>query len=190
MRHRLLALLSGGTAGTVAKSLRGMIATHGLDAKAATPVIKCANYLVKNTRLLHYDRALADGLPIATGVIEGACRYLVKDRMGRTGARWSLNSMAAEIWKLCDGTRSGEELAGALAGASGRSLRAVRAEITAFCDALASAGLLLAAPGVGMPLSVAARVSGSLNVAPSFRPLGLASGPRRRPGPRGNSGPG
>ena len=37
-----------------------------------------------------YDRALAAGLPIATGVIEGACRYLVKDRMERTGARWSL----------------------------------------------------------------------------------------------------
>jgi hypothetical protein len=29
-------------------------------------------------------------LPIATGVIEGVCRYLVQDRMGRTGARWSL----------------------------------------------------------------------------------------------------
>jgi hypothetical protein len=39
--------------------------------------------------LLQCDRALADGLPIATGVIEGACRYLVRDRMGRTGARWS-----------------------------------------------------------------------------------------------------
>jgi len=38
---------------------------------------------------LHHDRALAEGLPIATGVIEGACRYLVQDRMGRTGARWS-----------------------------------------------------------------------------------------------------
>ncbi len=38
---------------------------------------------------LHYDRVLADGLPIATGVIEGACRHLVEDRMGRTGARWS-----------------------------------------------------------------------------------------------------
>ncbi len=53
-------------------------------------MLKCASYLVKNTQWLHYDRALADGLPIATGVIEGACRHLVQDRMGRTGARWSL----------------------------------------------------------------------------------------------------
>ena len=39
---------------------------------------------------MHYADALRDGLPIATGVIEGACRYLVKDRMDRTGACWSL----------------------------------------------------------------------------------------------------
>jgi hypothetical protein len=90
VEDRLLALLTGRSAGEIAKSLRGMIMRHGLDAKAARPVLKCANYLVKNARWLHYDRALADGLPIATGVIEGACRHLVQDRMGRTGARWSL----------------------------------------------------------------------------------------------------
>ena len=39
---------------------------------------------------LHYDRYLAAGYPIATGVIEGACRYLVRDRMALTGARWRL----------------------------------------------------------------------------------------------------
>ena len=36
------------------------------------------------TRLMNYADALRDGLPIATGVIEGACRYVVKDRMDRT----------------------------------------------------------------------------------------------------------
>jgi len=86
---RLLALLNGRNGGEIAKSLRAMIETHALDAAAAKPVERAAEYLVNNTRLLHYDRALADGLPIATGVIEGACRYLVQDRMGRTGAVWS-----------------------------------------------------------------------------------------------------
>jgi hypothetical protein len=95
VEDRLLALLNGRAAGEVAKSLRGMIARHGLDAGAAKPVVKCANYLVRNARWLHYDRALADGLPIATGVIEGACRHLVQDRMGRTGARWSLSGAEA-----------------------------------------------------------------------------------------------
>jgi len=75
--------------------LRDLRVSQGLDQNAATPVEKAAGYLVKHTRLLHYDRALADGLPIATGVIEGACRYLVQDRMGRTGARWSLTGAEA-----------------------------------------------------------------------------------------------
>ena len=43
-----------------------------------------------NAPYLHYDRYLAAGYPIATGVIEGACRYLVRDRMDLTGARWRL----------------------------------------------------------------------------------------------------
>lgn len=90
VEDRLLALLNGRSAGEIARSLRGMIERHGLDATAAKPVKKCANYLTKNARWLHYDRALAEGLPIATGVIEGACRHLVQDRMGRTGACWSL----------------------------------------------------------------------------------------------------
>ena len=90
VEDRLLALLHGRSGGEIAKSLRLMIKSRGLDDVAAKPVSKAANYLVSNTQLLHYDRALADGIPIATGVIEGACRYLVQDRMGRTGARWSL----------------------------------------------------------------------------------------------------
>lgn len=86
---RLLALLNGRSGGEIAKSLRAMIKTRGLDEKAAKPVLAAAKYLTNNTRLMHYDRALAEGLPISTGVIEGACRYLVQDRMGRTGAVWS-----------------------------------------------------------------------------------------------------
>jgi hypothetical protein len=97
VEDRLLALLSGRPAGEIAKSLRSMIVRHDLDAKVAKPVATCASYLVKNARWLHYDRALADGLPIATGVIEGACRYLVQDRMGRTGARWSLAGAEAVL---------------------------------------------------------------------------------------------
>ena len=61
----------------------------GLDLNAAKPIVRAAEYVVNNTRLMHYDCALSEGLPIATGVIEGACRYLVQDRMGRTGAVWS-----------------------------------------------------------------------------------------------------
>lgn len=97
VEHQLQRLLQGRSGGEIAKSLRLMAKTHELDAETAKPVRKAAGYLVKNTKWLHYDRALADGLPIATGVIEGACRYLVQDRMGRTGARWSLAGAEAVL---------------------------------------------------------------------------------------------
>ena len=46
---------------------------------------------------LQYDLYLEEGFPIATGVIEGACRHLVKDRMALTGARWRLKSAEAVL---------------------------------------------------------------------------------------------
>jgi len=55
-------------------------------------------YLTAKTPYLDYPRALAAGWPIATGVIEGACRHLVQDRMGITGARWSLEGAQAMLW--------------------------------------------------------------------------------------------
>ena len=44
---------------------------------------------------LRYDQALAAGWPIATGVIEGACRHLIGDRLDITGARWGLDGAEA-----------------------------------------------------------------------------------------------
>ncbi len=55
----------------------------------------CATYLTNKSRYLDYPTALAKGWPIATGVIEGACRHLVKDRMDLTGARWGLSGAEA-----------------------------------------------------------------------------------------------
>ena len=66
-----------------------MIREHSkwlLSPDARKPVDTCADYLRKYAPYLHYDRYLAAGYPIATGVIEGACRYLVRDRMELTGA--------------------------------------------------------------------------------------------------------
>ncbi len=97
VENRLLALLTGHSAAQMGTSLRGMIERHALDTNVARPVEKCIKYLARNATWLHYDRALAEGLPIATGVIEGACRYLVQDRMGRTGARWSLAGAEAVL---------------------------------------------------------------------------------------------
>jgi hypothetical protein len=97
---RLLALLTGRTGGEVAKTIRWWAARDKNPTPAAQLAIKVTcRYLANRarTRLMHYQEALRDGLPIATGVIEGTCRYLVKDRMDRTGARWSLNGAEAVL---------------------------------------------------------------------------------------------
>lgn len=97
---RLLALLTGRTGGDVAKTIRWWQARDKkLDDSAHAAIDKACEYLADRTRtrLLRYQDALRDGLPIATGVIEGACRYVVKDRMDRTGARWSLTGAEAVL---------------------------------------------------------------------------------------------
>jgi hypothetical protein len=59
---------------------------------------KTLHYLQAKQPYLDYPTALASGWPIATGVIEGACRHLVQDRMGITGARWGLQGAQAILW--------------------------------------------------------------------------------------------
>ena len=56
------------------------------------------SYLGNKQPFMDYPAALANGWPIATGVIEGACRHLVQDRMGITGARWGLEGAQAMLW--------------------------------------------------------------------------------------------
>ena len=58
---------------------------------------EAANYLIHKAPYLDYPTALQHGWPIATGMIEGACRHIVKDRMDITGARWGLNGAEAVL---------------------------------------------------------------------------------------------
>jgi hypothetical protein len=60
---------------------------------------ECARYLRNKAAYLDYASALTKGWPIATGIVEGACRHIVKDRMDITGARWGLEGAEA-ILKL------------------------------------------------------------------------------------------
>jgi hypothetical protein len=92
-RGRLLEILRG-KASLVAAGMRRSATLRKMTAAERKPVDDCADYLLHYSPYLQYDQALAAGVPIATGVIEGACRHLVEDRMNLTGARWSL--MGAE----------------------------------------------------------------------------------------------
>ena len=70
-----------GKARSVASSMRRAATVAGLSPEARKPVDTCAGYLRKYGPYLQYDRYLAAGYPIATGVVEGACRHLARDRM-------------------------------------------------------------------------------------------------------------
>ena len=86
-----------GNAGQVAGGMRRKATKLHLSKKKRENVDKCADYLLKYKDYLRYDEYLAAGLPIASGVIEGACRYLVKDRMEITGACWGLEHAEAVL---------------------------------------------------------------------------------------------
>jgi hypothetical protein len=57
----------------------------------------CVRYLTGKREYLHYDQALEAGWPIATGIIEGACRHIIADRPDIGGARWGLDGAEAVL---------------------------------------------------------------------------------------------
>ena len=76
--------------------------TAETDAAALTPGQRtsadaCVRYLTGKNEYLRYDQALEAGWPIATGVIEGACRHIVADRLSIGGARWGLDGAEAVL---------------------------------------------------------------------------------------------
>jgi hypothetical protein len=81
---------------SVAAKTRANPRTRHLD---LTDMDKAVTYLENNHQHMRYDKALAAGWPIATGMIEGACRFVIADRFGITGARWSPDG-AEDILKL------------------------------------------------------------------------------------------
>jgi hypothetical protein len=88
-RERLLRILRGEVHGVI-RGLRRLGTTNNLAGKAKKDLHRICGYLENNADRMHYDECLRRGYPIASGVIEGACRHLVKDRMERSGMRWTL----------------------------------------------------------------------------------------------------
>jgi len=86
-----------GKAGIVAGAIRRKATALRLDASQRKKADECARYLKNKAPYLDYPTALARGWPIATGVIEGAVRHIVRDRFDITGARWSLDGAEAML---------------------------------------------------------------------------------------------
>jgi hypothetical protein len=96
VRERLLRVLQGQVA-SVVQGLRVMGGRRRLPAAKRKTLRQVCNYLEKNQDRMRYDEYLAAGYPIASGVIEGACRHLVKDRMERAGMHWTIPGAQAML---------------------------------------------------------------------------------------------
>jgi hypothetical protein len=96
VRERVLEILRGKSS-AVAGGIRRSATLRGLSTRRRAAADRCADYLITYGKYLRYDRYLAAGYPIASGVIEGACRHLVQDRMDITGARWGLADAEAVL---------------------------------------------------------------------------------------------
>lgn len=96
VHDRALAVLEG-KARDVAAGIRRRATAAGLANQKRKKADEAARYLINKAPYLDYPTALANGWPVATGVIEGACRHLVKDRMDITGARWSVAGAEAVL---------------------------------------------------------------------------------------------
>jgi hypothetical protein len=96
MRKQTLRVLQGKVS-QVVKGMRQSATKRGLSGQKKETVEKVAKYLRRNRKYMKYDEYLRQGLPIASGCVEGACKNLIKDRMERSGMRWSLAGAEAMI---------------------------------------------------------------------------------------------
>jgi hypothetical protein len=95
---RTLQILSG-EVGQVVKGIRQSITKRGLSGAKRKTLEAVADYLYRNRTRMRYHEYLANGWPIASGPVEGACKNLIKDRMERSGIRWT-KQMAEAIVQL------------------------------------------------------------------------------------------
>ena len=93
---RVLRILRGEVR-SVVSGLRQMGTKRKFRGKKRAKLATICDYLQNNAPRMRYDVYLAAGYPIASGVIEGACRHFVKDRMERSGMRWTIESAQAML---------------------------------------------------------------------------------------------
>lgn len=96
VNERFIAILEGKSS-LVAAGIRRSATNQKLSKANREAVDTCAEYLLNKGPYLKYHEYLEKGYPIASGVIEGACRHLIKDRMDITGARWRMKSAEAVL---------------------------------------------------------------------------------------------
>jgi hypothetical protein len=94
--HRLRMLLEG-KVGYVIGGFRRLAADQNLRGEKLKTVNAAITYYENKRQHMHYDEYHAEGYPIGSGIAEGACRHLVKDRMEGTGMRWTVPGAQAML---------------------------------------------------------------------------------------------
>lgn len=94
MQQQTLRLLSGQAADLI-QDFRHRAQLASPASLVHKQLLTTAAYFERNLPYMDYPTYLARGWPIASGVIEGACRHLVKDRCELSGMRWSLTGAEA-----------------------------------------------------------------------------------------------
>lgn len=96
VRSRVLRVLKGEVR-SVVRGLRQMATRSGLTGRKRKQLERICQYFENHRSRMRYDQYLAAGYPIATGVIEGACRHVVKDRLERAGMQWVFEGAQAML---------------------------------------------------------------------------------------------
>jgi len=95
--YELLKAIMEGKVEAVIKKLEEEVKNKELCKSKSDAISKVIKYLENHKQMMYYDQYLAKGYPIGTGVVESACRLLVKDRMEGSGMRWSLDGAEAML---------------------------------------------------------------------------------------------
>jgi hypothetical protein len=95
--ERYLRMLLEGKVDSVIRSFQHLLVTRKLKGETRKRLMATITYYQNNRQHMRYNEYLAAGYPIGSGVAEGACRHLVKDRMEGAGMRWSLPGAQAML---------------------------------------------------------------------------------------------
>jgi len=98
---KYIGYLLNGNVKKAIRSFRYLATSRKITGKKLDQIKTSCNYLENNADRMHYNEYLVAGYPIGSGVIEGACRHVIVDRMERSGMRWIMIGAKAMLGLRC-----------------------------------------------------------------------------------------
>ncbi len=98
---KYMGFLLNGQVKKVIRSVRYLATHRKITGKRLDQIKTSSGYLENNAHRMHYNEYLAAGYPIGSGIIEGACRHIIVDRMEESGMRWVMDGAKAMLGLRC-----------------------------------------------------------------------------------------